>query len=198
MSSRQLRQYESSESVAFRSTKGQFGGLSNMAPGFPLNINGIRILTSEALYQACRFPSHPDIQRLVIEQTSPMTSKMKAKSHSGESRQDWLSVRVAVMRWCLRVKLAQNWERFGDLLLSTGSVPIVEDSAKDPFWGARATDVGTFEGVNALGRLLMELREGLRENPDSLRFVLPPKVPNFCLLGRPIGTVEREPAGSGT
>ena len=193
-----MRQYDSSESAAFRSTKGYLGGLSNMAPGFPLNINGMRILTSEALYQACRFPNHPDVQRLVIAQTSPMTSKMKAKSHASDSRQDWLSVRVAVMRWCLRVKLAQNWERFGDLLLSTGNVPIVEDSAKDPFWGARATDVGTFEGVNALGRLLMELREGLRDSPGSLQLVLPPKVSNFCLLGTPIGTIEREPSGSST
>jgi len=72
----------------------------------------IRIDTAEALYQACRFPDHPEIQAVILDQRSPMTAKMKSKKHRKSTRRDWAEVRVKIMRWCLRVKLAQNWSRF--------------------------------------------------------------------------------------
>src|SRR6266508_6146728 len=102
----ETREYERSSAVVFFRTKEAFGGLSNMAGGFPLSVNGVRIATSEALYQACRFPHRSEVQRLVIEQTSPMTAKMKTKPYRDDTRPDWDRVRVKIMRWCLRVKLA--------------------------------------------------------------------------------------------
>ena len=66
--SKKFRIYKRSESIVFRKTKEAFGGLSNMAPGFPIKIGEIEIGTSEALYQACRFPHSEDIQRMIIEQ----------------------------------------------------------------------------------------------------------------------------------
>ena len=189
--SSQARTYDPLTSAAFRKTKERFGGLSNMASGFPIVVNGIRIPTSEALYQACRYPNRPDVQRLIIGQRSPMTAKMKAKRFINDTRRDWDNVRVTIMRWCLRVKLAQHWNNFGRLLLSTGDAPIVEDSRKDAFWGAKRTDEGELVGTNALGRLLMELREELRNsNHDHLRSVDPPPVPDFLLDGRPIGHIS--------
>lgn len=186
----QLRNYRLDDSVAFRSTRGEFGGLSNMAPGFPLKVNGVSIRTSEALYQACRFPHRPDLQRLIIDEISPMTAKMRSKPHRGETRPDWEQVRVRVMRWCLQVKLAQNWESFGHVLLSTGDRHIVEDSTKDEFWGAKKVE-DSLVGMNVLGRLLMELRKTLRgPQGRALRQVPPLDIPDFCLLGEPIRTVE--------
>ena len=49
-----LAQPEEIEVVVVYKTKEVFGGLSNMASGYPLQINGVCILTTEALYQACR------------------------------------------------------------------------------------------------------------------------------------------------
>jgi ribA/ribD-fused uncharacterized protein len=162
-----------------------------MAPGFPLRVNGILIRTSEALYQACRFPHLPKVQRLIIEEGSPMTAKMKSKPYRPQSRPDWDAVRVKIMRWCLRVKLAQHWDKFGKLLLATGDQPIVEDSRKDDFWGAKPQDDGTLIGGNVLGRLLMELREQLRApSSPSLRRVEPPTIPNFLLYERPIEVID--------
>jgi hypothetical protein len=46
----------------------------------------------------------------------------------------------------------------GALLKETRTMPIVEVSRKDPFWGAKAQDDGTLLGQNVLGQLLMELR----------------------------------------
>ena len=187
--SSQTRAYDQQEAVSFRRTKERFGGLSNMAPGFPIEVNGIQIVTSEALYQACRFPDRPDVQRIIIEQRSPMTAKMKGKRYLRDTRLDWERVRTKVMRWCLRVKLAQNWDGFGELLLSTGGAPIVEDSRKDDFWGAKRTNEGLI-GTNALGRLLMELRDKLKgPNRDRLRIVEPLQIPDFLLYGEPIGNV---------
>ncbi|MEZ5594131.1 MAG: NADAR family protein, partial [Gammaproteobacteria bacterium] len=190
MSSGQTRTYERASSVVFLKTNEAFGGLSNMAGGFPLRVNGVRILTSEALYQACRFPHLPDVQRLIIEQRSPMTAKMKSKPHRSNSRRDWFQVRVKIMRWCLRVKLAQNWRKFSELLLETGDRPIVEQSRKDDFWGAKPVDDGTLVGMNVLGRLLMELREAVKaETRETLCFVEPLAIPDFLLGGEPIGVV---------
>ena len=185
----QIRTYNLNDSVSFRTTRERFGGLSNMASGFPIEVNGVQILTSEALYQACRFPDRPDVQRIIIEQRSPMTAKMKSRRFQRDTRSDWEWIRVMVMGWCLRVKLAQNWDEFGELLLSTGNAPIVEDSRKDDFWGAKRTD-DELIGTNALGRLLMELRKELKgPDHDHLRVVEPLQIPDFLLYGQPIGKV---------
>jgi type I restriction enzyme, S subunit len=188
------RRYERFESVVFRKTQETFGGLSNMAPGFPLDVAGVQIRTSEALYQACRFPHHPRVQRLIIDERSPMTAKMKSKPCRSQSRRDWDAIRVDVMRWCLRVKLAQNLDSFGELLLATDEKPIVEESRKDPFWGARPQEDGALVGRNVLGRLLMELREELRRQPEAFLEVEPPDIAEFLLFGEPIGRVGADHA----
>lgn len=183
----QIREYRRSESAVFLKTKEKYGGLSNMAGGFPLKVNGIDIRTSEALYQACRFPHIPKVQRLIIGQRSPMSAKMKSKPYRYNSRPDWDRVRVKIMRWCLRVKLAQNWEKFRDVLMETGDLPIVEHSRRDDFWGAKPIDEKTLVGVNALGRLLMELRESIKkEQIAPLLRVEPLSIPYFLFDNRKI------------
>ena len=183
--------YDRNQCVTFRKTNEQpFGALSNMSDGYLLVVNGERIKTSEALYQVCRFPRNSQVQRLIIAEASPMAAKMRSKPHRTEcNRPDWDDVRVELMRWCLRVKLACNWVKFGRLLLATGDRPIVEDSPKDRFWGAVADkeEPAMLEGQNVLGRLLMELRDELRgPNRRALMVVEPLPIADFLLLDRPI------------
>ncbi|MCK6511057.1 NADAR domain-containing protein [Myxococcota bacterium] len=186
----QARTYERQTSVVFLKTKEAFGGLSNMAGGYPLRVNRIVLLTSEALYQACRFPHLPDVQRIILAEKSPMTAKMRTKPYRADSRPDWDHVRVKIMRWCLRVKLALHWDSFGELLLSTEERPIVEESRKDDFWGAKPTDSQTLVGMNVLGRLLMELREAIKTEPkEALLRVEPLNIQRFLLLDAAIETV---------
>ncbi|MBK7103570.1 MAG: NADAR family protein [Flavobacteriales bacterium] len=186
-----IRVYNLAECITFRKTNESFGGLSNMASGYVLWVNNTRILTTEAIYQACRFPHMPEVQRSIIMQGSPMTAKMKSKPFRDQSRADWNNVRLGIMRWCLRVKLAHHWDKFGELLLRTGDKPIVEDSRKDQFWGAVMNESGQLEGRNALGRLLMELREELKgPERERLRTVKPLDIPEFLLYGQLIGLVE--------
>ena len=190
-SSLDLPEFRRSDSAVFLKTKEEFGGLSNMAGGFPLIVNGIPIRTSEALYQACRFPHKPELQRLIIEQKSPMTAKMKGKPYRTESRPDWDMVRVPIMRWCLGVKLAQNWDAFSELLLSTGDHPIVEHSRKDDFWGAKPVDDERLAGANYLGLLLQNLREKVKKEPqESLLRVQSLNIPDFLLYGEEISEID--------
>jgi ribA/ribD-fused uncharacterized protein len=178
----------------FFKTRETFGELSNMAGGYPLAVSSLQIPSSEALYQACRFPHMPHVQEQIIAQKSPMTAKMVSKPHRRHSRGDWDDIRVAVMKWCLRVKLLNHWSTFGASLLRTGDKPIVEQSRKDPFWGAIPDETGeVLVGTNVLGRLLMELRELLRTRPDHLKFLQPIPIDNFKLLGRDIGPIGTHP-----
>ena len=190
------RTYHSADVVQFRKTREHFGGLSNMCAGFPLVVNGVRIRTSEAIYQACRFPSRPDIQRLIIDQSSPMTAKMKSKPYRHLTRSDWDASRIVVMRWVLRLKLAQNFERFGRILEESYPKPIVEDSRKDAFWGAipLRNDDNTLIGVNALGRLLMELRQKyMSSDRYDLLLVKSLDIAEFKLFGHDIADIDERP-----
>lgn len=180
------RTYNKELVITFKKTKEIYGGLSNMAAGYPIKINGHSIKTSEALYQALRYTNHPNYQKYIINQNSPMTAKMISKKYLEFTREDWDNVRISIMRWCLRVKLFQNWDVFGSLLLSTAPKDIVELSHKDRFWGAIPIDnTNSIVGINALGRLLMELRN---EIPDLVghKELLPPKIDNFNLMGEEI------------
>lgn len=184
----EIRVYDISNSISFKKTTEKHGGLSNMASGYPIVVNGIFIRSSEALYQAMRYPNYPDIQMEIINQTSPMTAKMISKKYKSKTRMDWKQVRVPIMKWTLRVKLCQNIEIFGRLLLETKNLSIVEESNKDPFWGAERTD-DKFEGANVLGRLLMELREFY--NKYQFDVIEPLNINNFYLNSKSIGLVKK-------
>lgn len=188
------RTYRRDECVVFHKTREAFGGLSNMAAGFPLVISEIPVATTEALYQACRFPLLPDVQKLILVQSSPMTAKMKSKPFRDKTREDWDDVRVAIMKWCVKIKLAQHWNKFGSLLLSTGDKPIVELSRSDRFWGAipEPEDGKILVGSNVLGRILMDVRERLRSVPSDFYTISPLPIANFLLLGNPILPINSE------
>lgn len=183
------RTYNKSEVVVFRSTKGSFGGLSNMAPGFSIRVNGILIPTAEALYQACRYPLFPNIQQEIIEQHSPMTAKMISRKYLKNTRQDWEEVKYDIMYWTLQVKLSQNFDKFSQLLFGTGSKPIVEVSNKDKDWAAVESEKGVLVGKNALGRLLMKLREEYIYCKECIDCVEPLHIAGFLLYGSEIETV---------
>lgn len=189
---KEIRVYEKENSCVFKKNNEEFGALSNMATGFPLLINNVEIKTTEALYQACRFPHISEIQRKIIEQKSPMNVKMISNANKKQSRADWDSVRLKVMKWCINIKLAQNFMKFGMVLHQTGFKSIVENSSKDNFWGAIPNEDSTiFTGKNALGRLLMDLRQTFYgKDRYSLLYIEPPIIDNFLLYNEKIGIID--------
>ena len=61
----------------------------------------------------------------------------------------------------------------------------------DSFWGAKPLPDGTLIGCNVLGRLLMELRDSLRDDPEQFKSVAPLMISDFLLYDEPIQTVNR-------
>jgi type I restriction enzyme S subunit len=185
-----LRKYIKEECIVFKKTHESFEGLSNMAAGYPIKLENINILTSEALYQCCRYPHLSNVQKLIISERSPMIAKMVSKKYTKETRVDWNDIRINVMRWVLRVKLLNNFNTFGKLLMTTGNKYIVEESRRDDFWGTKLQSDGTLVGANILGRLLMELREQYVKIDAKAVILKPLNVKDFKLLDNDIPIIR--------
>ena len=180
--------------LCFLETDDEFSGLSNMADGFPLLVNGTRIPTSEHLYQCLKFPNNPETQREVLSHENPMTLKMVTRTKLNKTliRPDWKDIELDVMYFCLKVKMVWNWVKFGDLLRSTRSREIFDvSSRKDLYWGVMITDDG-YVGENHLGKLLMKLRDELMEDDNrGLRVAAAPVELGLRLFGDEIRVIDR-------
>lgn len=163
-----------------------------MAGGYPIKLLGVRILTSEALFQALKHTGNFSLQTLIFSLPSPMTAAMEGR-RGVSLREDWDSVKLRVMDWVVRVKLLNNWDKFSKLLLSTGTKPIVEKSRRDGYWGTievERTDGVHLVGENQLGLILENLREEVRDKTFTEQTVLQPlEIPDFTLFGIPIPPV---------
>lgn len=163
-----------------------------MSTKFPVEIEGVKFKTIEALYQSLKFPHNSDVQLEIINEKSPMRVKMISSKYKQLTREDWNDIRVKVMRWCLQVKFSQNVVGFTSALIETANLNIVENSSKDNFWGAVPNADNTeFVGKNALGRLLMELRERLyTEGWLDMLVVEPPGINDFTILKKMVGICD--------
>ena len=186
----EIRKYNTKDAIVFRKTTEAFGGLSNMASDYALYINEIIIPSSEHLYQAMRYPTNPEIQHEIIIQDNAMKAKMVSNTYKDRfSRPDWDKIQIKVMRWALEVKLAQNWNKFSSLLKETHDKPIVEFTTDDKIWGAKTYGTNELIGTNALGRLLMELREKYVMTNNRLYCVNPPNIPALLLYNQHIDVI---------
>ena len=147
--------------AVFCKARDPLGILGNMAGGAPFvdPATGLRWSSSEAWYQAQRFPHLPELQEEIRLAGNGFLAKRHAHAHVGESRTDWLEVNVEMMWEALLLKSTNR--RFVDELLSTDDREIVELSMRDAFWGAKPQGDGTYRGANVLGQLLMQLRAQL-------------------------------------
>lgn len=185
-------EYKKSEVVTFLKTREAFGGLSNMAAGYLITLYGVRCRTSEHLYQALKFSGHPEIQSEILAVPSPMGAKMVAKRYRQLIRPDWEEIKLAVMAYCVRAKLRCNFQRFGDLLRSTGNADIVEFSSKhDTYWGC-VPQGDLLVGHNHLGNQLTNLRDELVNDEDGFHTakLAPPDGVELRLMGRVLGTLD--------
>ena len=151
----------------FRFSKASWGAFSNFQPlAVPIMAGPWSFGTSEAVYQACKFPAHPDVQQRIAQ--APTTREAAAIGRTSGLGIDpgWNAQRVYVMRWVLRQKREANAAEIDAALAETGERPIVEVSTRDPWWGARPV-ADRYEGHNVLGRLWMELRQQLREDDPA-------------------------------
>lgn len=184
------RIYKVTDSIVFRKTTAPFGGLSNMASGYSLYVNEVIVPSSEHLYQAMRYPTNPDIQFEIISQDNAMKAKMVSNKYKDHySRPDWDKIQIRVMRWALEIKLSQNWNKFSQILKETQDKSIVEFANDNKIWGAKPNGDNELMGINALGRLLMELREKHVYRDERIFCVNPPNIAAFLLYNQPIDII---------
>lgn len=154
----ELSTYDSNSCITFHKGTDEFGCLGNMTGGFPFVIKGVIWKSSEAFYQALRFPNHLDIQHDISQATNGFTAKLVAKANKDKTRKDWLDVRVTAMLLAMRHKWLCHVGVRNKIMHTMA--PIVELSKKDDFWGAWPVDEISNEivGRNVLGKLWMHIR----------------------------------------
>jgi len=139
-----------------------------------ITYNGIKFKTSEAQFQWMRFEGHPEVQKEILEQKSPMGAKMKARKYRDKlnrgEKWDQAPEDIALMKKCLLLKLEQHPE-LKDKLLKSGSATIIEDCTTHDresarFWGMVYKN-GQWIGENMLGKIWMEIREELQETNED-------------------------------
>lgn len=75
-------------------------------------------------------------------------------------RSDWEVIKEDVMLYALRRKFSDENPKLKHKLLSTGNVEIQEGNWwRDAYWGV---DLKTGYGLNRLGKLIMQVREEIR------------------------------------
>ena len=144
------------ESIKFYKTSEPYGEFSNFA-AFPIDIGGKRWPTSEHYFQAQKFTGTEN-EEAVRNAKSPMIAARIGRDRSRGLRSDWEQSKDGIMLEAVRAKFGQH-PGLRSLLLSTGTAEIVEHTSKDAYWG----DGGDGLGRNMLGRILMQVREELRQ-----------------------------------
>lgn len=138
----------------------EFAFLSNFAKGVVF-YDGDSYPTLEHAYQAAK-TLDKDARREVAKCKTPGQAKRLGKLV--KLRDNWHEHSLLVMEVLLKQKFAQ--EPFRQQLLDTGDAKLIEGNN----WGDRFWGVCRGKGQNHLGRLLMKVRQELRE--DMLGLVL--------------------------
>nr|XP_028957359.1 riboflavin biosynthesis protein PYRR, chloroplastic-like isoform X4 [Malus domestica] len=158
--------------ISFYKTWDPYGAFSNFSPHqikMP-DDNGdyATWLSVEHYYQAQKFVGVDDpVAQECVENIKSAKSPEEAarigrsmqRKHPDLVRSDWESVKIEVMYRALKCKFS-IYPHLNAMLLSTVGSVLVEASPHDLFWGGGRDG----EGLNYLGRLLMQLRSEFLEN----------------------------------
>lgn len=142
--------------INFYSTKDAYGCFSNFS-AHPIKLKGKVWKTTEHYFQAQKFTGteHEEELRLTA---SPMVVARMGRSRQRPLRKDWEAVKDDIMLEALRAKFTQH-DELKEILLSTGDAVLVEHTKNDRYWA----DGGDGTGLNMLGKLLMQVREELKQ-----------------------------------
>ncbi|RLM78984.1 riboflavin biosynthesis protein PYRR, chloroplastic [Panicum miliaceum] len=152
--------------ISFYKTWDTFGAFSNFSP-HPIHMpdeNGDSFMwpTVEHYYQAHKFIGMDNPEARIIVQEIKLAKSPEEAARIGRTRQkefpelvraDWETTKIDVMYRAIKHKFS-TYPSLTNMLLSTAGSVLVEASPHDLFWGGGREG----EGLNYLGRLLMQLR----------------------------------------
>lgn len=137
--------------------------LSNFHPS-QVEMDGMVYPTVEHAYQAAKTDVPWIREKLTLAKTPAEAKRM---GRTFPIRGDWDKVKVDVMLGLLRQKFTIPQLR--RLLKDTGTEELAEGNTwHDVFWGVVVDSEGKKVGENHLGRLLMQVREEVREQDSPL------------------------------
>lgn len=144
--------------------------LSNMAGGFPFELNGHHFTSSECLYLCGEWSNNTDEHKMIQDYLMQMVSGYackrfgKAKFYK-QVREDFPSFRLLWMLFCVWQKCKGNAD-FRQLLLSTGDAILVENTTKDKWNSAEIWGCLNWELVNKrlnLETILMHKNKDMKQ-----------------------------------
>lgn len=159
--------------IAFTKAKLPYGWLGNMTSEYPVVYNELKYPSTEALFQALRFPEDSELREVIRLEKNPFKGKLIAKAN-----RDKMYIEptgdddINNMRLCIKLKIEQ-YPTLKDILIDSGDIPIYEDvtsrgrGSSNLIWGALKHSDGTWEGQNILGNLWMELRTQLQNEENG-------------------------------
>lgn len=141
-------------------TKEPYTWLSNMEL-VDIRLKGHIFPSVEHAYVSEKRPKHDEDWRDLCSKREIPAKQLKVYARKIELRPDWEEVKLFVMEHCLRDKF--NNPKYKTLLLETGNQNIQEGNYwNDTFWGVDLKQDPNI-GENHLGRLIMKIREELRQ-----------------------------------
>jgi ribA/ribD-fused uncharacterized protein len=181
------------DSILFYEKKDPFYEFSNYYDA-PITIDGVTYPTTEHYFQAMKFSPSPlgsgespeglerkeEYAELIRTQSTPNKARVLARKEEKGPPYKWFQDLRAIIRAFPDVVMREDWEMVKDqvmrkavyqkfhqhpvlaeLLLGTGTAELVEHTHRDKYWG----DGGDGEGLNMLGKILMETRFLLQPGP---------------------------------
>lgn len=144
------------DKIIFRRLNEPFGEFSNFYLSL-IRIGGKEYKTVEHYYQSMKFKD-TEYEESIRNTDTPKQAKDLAWSGEIKRYMDtkWYQNKLRIMGRGLSAKF--QLPRFRNILLSTGTLEIVEYSKHDYYWGRNEDGAG----YNMLGTLLMELRERIK------------------------------------
>jgi len=147
----------SSMAIIFYSVReSPYGCFSNFS-AHPFELDGKLWPTSEHYFQAQKFAGTSSEEEIRRAQ-GPMRAATMGRNRHRPLRPDWDAVKDDIMRRAVRRKFETHSD-IRTILLATGDEEIVENAPRDYYWGCGADGTGN----NVLGKILMDVREELRQ-----------------------------------
>lgn len=132
--------------------------LSNFYP-ITIKFRGAEYASVEAAYMSAK--SEDPLWKSFCQDPFNSPAVIKNRSKTLTLREDWADIKLSVMEECLRLKF--SYPHMIEMLLATGDQNIVEGTTwNDRFWGVDL-NVSPNIGENHLGRLLMKIRDELKQ-----------------------------------
>lgn len=140
--------------------QGEYRWLSNHVPCV-VEYDGHKFPTVEHAYVYSKTVTPEEQEAFLIERDNMSPGEAKKIGKMLTLRPDWEQVRLGIMLDLTRQKYSYGY--FRNKLLETGDQEIVEGNT----WGDRFWGKYNGEGENQLGRIIMQVRDELRQKSQT-------------------------------